>query len=143
MPLPSVYADFNAIEYLDNERRQAEMALTGYGTLSSLARQKLQLQEGMALLLFEPNDIECEVTVHFDSERRDPAGRLGEWVARFDPRTIKDSVQPVEVSATHPCIACGQDFLAQQHAPPRNYTECCSHCGASVMAPMAAPRRAT
>ena len=143
MPLPYVYADFNAIEYLDNERSKAEMALTGYGTLSSLARQNLQLQEGMALVLFEPNNIECEVTVHFDCVRRDPAGRLGEWVARFDPQTVRDSVQPIEASGAHPCMACGQDFLAQQPTFPRNYMEFCSHCGVSVMAPMAAPKRAT
>ncbi len=83
MHLPLVDADFNAIEYLDDERTKAEMALTGYGTLGSLARQKIQLQEGMALLLFEPNDIECEVTVHFDAERKDPTGRLGAWAGRL------------------------------------------------------------
>lgn len=142
MPLPCIYADFNAIEYIDSERTKAEMALTGYGTLSSLARKSLRLEEGMVLILYEPNDIECEVTTHFDHARKDPAGRSGAWVARFDPRKIKDTLRPEERSKEYPCISCGQDFLAHPSKSLRNYTESCTHCGASVMEPMAAPGRA-
>ena len=71
MAPPRIYADFNAIEYLDDEPSMAQMDLTGYGTLGSLARQGLRLTEGMALLLYEPNDIECEALAHFQSSRRD------------------------------------------------------------------------
>jgi len=137
MSPPRIYADFNAIEYLDDERSMAQMALTGYGTLGSLARQGLRLTEGMALLLYEPNDIECEALAHFQSSRRDPAGRMGAWVARLDPRNIRACAHPGESSRQHPCIVCGQDFMAQESARARDYTESCTACGASIMEPMA------
>lgn len=142
MSLPYIYADFNAVEYLDDERSQARMALTGYGTLASLARQRLRLAEGMALVLYEPNDIECEAVMHFDTSRRDPAGRLGEWVAVFDPRKIRNCTQPQETSQEHPCIVCDRDFLAEPSAPTRNFKENCISCGASVMEPMTPPEDA-
>jgi ribosomal protein L37AE/L43A len=136
VPLPRVYADFNAIEY-PPDAPLAEMPLTGYGTLASLARQRLRLSEGMALVLFETNDIECEVTVHFDRSRTDPAGRQGEWVARFDHRLVQDCVRTEEQHVEqHPCIVCGSQSFEQM---PRNYTEVCSRCGASVMEPMLPP----
>jgi len=142
MPLPRVYADFNAIEYLGEGPFAAELALTGYGTLASLARQKLRLVEGMAVLLCEPNDIECEAVVHFDSSRKDPAGRSGEWIALIaDHRAIRDSKEADASSNEHPCIVCGNDFATQLIAN-RNYEETCSHCGASVMEPMAPPKSA-
>jgi ribosomal protein L37AE/L43A len=141
MSLPRVYADFNAIEYLPNSGR-AEMRLTGYGTLASLARQRLRLSEGMPLVLFEPDDIECEVTVHFDSERTDPAGRKGEWVARFNHHSVLNCTQKEEASAQpHPCIVCGAQSFGQERS--RTYTEVCSVCGASVMEPMLPPNSAT
>jgi hypothetical protein len=142
MPLPRIYADFNAIEYLGEGSSSAEVPLTGYGTLASLARQKLRLFEGMAVLLYEPSDIECEAVVHFDYSRKDPAGRVGAWVARIaDHRAIRDSKQSEEPSSEHPCIICGGDF-APQLAGARNYMETCIHCGASVMEPMAPPKSA-
>jgi hypothetical protein len=39
MPLPKVYAGFNAIEYRADEPAIATVALTEYGTLASLATQ--------------------------------------------------------------------------------------------------------
>ena len=140
MALPRVYADFNAIEHLPGESF-AEMPLTGYGTLASLARQRLRLSEGMALVLFEPNDIECEVTVHFDKKRTDPAGRKGEWVARFDHRSVHSCAQSDEpVTEQHPCLVCGAQSFGQSRS--RTYTEVCSACGASVMEPMLPPTNA-
>lgn len=135
MSLPRIYADFNAIEYLTDERPMAQMALTGYGTLGSLARQGLRLAEGMTLLLYEPNDIECEAVVHFQRSRRDPAGRVGAWVARLDHRNIRACTHPGESFGQHPCIVCGRDFMDHLHT--RNYTEICTGCGASIMEPMA------
>ena len=142
MPLSRVYADFNAIEY-PLGAALAEMPLTGYGTLSSLARQRLRLSEGMVLVLFEPNDIECEATVHFDTERTDPAGRKGEWVARFNQHGVQDCTRKDEpVTVQHPCIVCGAQTFGQEHSC-RTYTEECHVCGASVMEPMLPPKSAT
>lgn len=137
MPLISVYADFNAIEYQPGSS-QADMPLTGYGTLCSLAQKRLSLVEGMRLLLYEPNDIECEVEVYFDFGRTDPSGRLGEWVARFDPSTIRPTLLTEFSCRCHPCIVCGTDFLKTPRKT-RDYTERCEHCGTSVMAPLATP----
>ena len=138
--LPRVYADFNAIEYLDEGRTKAEMPLTGYGTLASLARQRLRLQEGMSLLLYEPDDIQCEAVAHYDPERKDPAGRIGEWVARFDPSRIRTSEENEAVLNGHPCVVCGQDFLAQTPVRAKSYRETCTTCGAHVMEPLAPPK---
>jgi hypothetical protein len=119
--LPRVYADFNAIEYVSTGQASAETPLTGYGTLASLARQRLQLAEGMWLLLYEPNDIECEADVHFDSSRTDPAGRKGQWVARInDHRQIRSSSASEESPLEHPCIVCGTNFAAQGDTLARN-----------------------
>ena len=140
MPIPRVYADFNAIEYCGEGSHAAEMALTGYGTLASLAGQGIRLTEGMTLLLFEPMDIECEATAHFDVARKDPAARIGAWVGRIaDHRNIRDCTEPSETSRAHPCIVCSHDFFAHQKIISRTYTEICACCGASVMAPMAPP----
>jgi hypothetical protein len=141
MSLPRVYADFNALERGDDQAA-ARMALTGYGTLMSLAQQNLRLAEGMALLLYEPDDIECEATVHFESGRVDPAGHVGAWVAWLDPRCIRDCKLSSKELKAHPCIICGTDFMAQTHALGRNYREVCASCGASVMEPMAPPKNA-
>jgi hypothetical protein len=142
MPLPRVYADFNAIEYPPG-KPLAEMPLTGFGTLASLATQRIRLAEGMALVLFEPNDIECEATVHFDPSRVDPAGRQGEWIARFDHRLVRDTPRNDEsVPNEHPCIVCGKSFFGH-HERGRIYTAACRNCGASVMEPMLPPSRAT
>jgi hypothetical protein len=141
MSLPRGYADFNAIEYPPSVSC-AEMPLTGFGTLGSLARQGLRLEEGMSLVLFEPNDIECEATIHFDWSRTDPAGRNGEWVARFAPRLVRDLENTGEsVPQEHPCIVCGKPFFGQELR--RAYTEVCVNCGASVMEPMLPPGSAT
>lgn len=51
MNQPYVYADFNGIEYLGPDRSEAVLDLAGYGTLACLARQRLRLAEGMALML--------------------------------------------------------------------------------------------
>lgn len=141
MPLPRVYADFNAIEYPPGASF-AEMPLTGFGTLSSLARQRLRLLESMAVVLFEPNDIECEATIHFDRSRTNPAGTLGEWVARFDPNSVRYLPQTGEPhSNEHPCIVCGMPFFGEECG--RTYSDTCINCGASVMEPMLPPNRAT
>ena len=140
MQLPRIYADFNAFQGAVEGEAFAELELTGYGTLASLAKQRIRLKEGMELLLFEPNDIECSAVAHFDASRKDPAGRIGAWVARIPtPVMIRDSTQPEEPSGEHPCIVCGGDFKEQFATRGRNYIETCLYCEASVMAPMAPP----
>ena len=140
MPLPRIYADFNAIEYIDSERTKAEMALTGYGTLRSLARQSLRLEEGMTLLLYEPNDIECEGVAHFEMNIKDPAGRVGQWVARIKCGDIRECKRK-DVIWDHPCIECGTDLVKAFGRIGGNYKEHCPACGASIMAPMLPPDR--
>ena len=141
MTLPRIYADFNALEGNDPSSGLAPMPLTGYGTLTSLARQGLRLTEGMELVLYEPDDIECKTTVHFDATRKDPADRDGEWVALVNRDLIRDCQVGAEDLSPHPCICCGHDFAATTDRW-RDYKETCSNCGASVMEPMAPPKGA-
>ena len=81
MDLPCVYADFNGGEFVDGDPSRYVLALTGYGTLASLARQGIRLVEGMRVLFFEPDDIEAVGILYFDWSRSDPAGRVGESMA--------------------------------------------------------------
>jgi hypothetical protein len=141
-PLPRVYADFNAIEYVVAGTGYARLPLTGYGTLASLSRQRLRLTEGRPLILFEPNDIECEATAHFETSRLDPAGRLGEWVALIQKDEFRDSRGDEELSLQHPCFGCGVDLNNQVPPGWRTYKEFCSACGTPVMAPLLPPSAA-
>lgn len=141
MPLlPRVYADFTAIEHRDDKNSNAEMPLTGYGTLASLSRQRLRLTEGMRLVLYEPGDIEVEAVASFDRTRIDPSGRPGAWIARLDHTMIRRNRTETIEPAAHPCLMCGADFDSLFKAQGRAYTERCSACGTSVMAPMAPPQ---
>lgn len=145
MTVPVVYADFNAM--MKAAKRvglpEVEMAITGYGTLQSLASQGVRLAEGMPLLLFEPNDIQCTATAHFDDRLVDPAGRVGAWVAVLDPSKIHDSQLSAPSDVSHPCISCGFEFTKYLQVHCRHYEEHCPECGASIMEPMAPPRRET
>jgi hypothetical protein len=139
MPAPRVYADFNAIEYLASDRSAALLNLTGYGTLASLSLQKLRLTEGLSLVLYEPDDIEADATVHFDESRLDPIGRSGSWVARLDARKIRSCVGGETLGREHPCFGCGKDLSDHFLSVGRYYDESCPQCGASVMAPLSRP----
>ena len=140
--VPRVYADFNAIEHPSDGSSTAEMRLTGYGTLASLSRQGLRLTEGMKLVLYEPSDIECEGVANFDQTRTDPAGRVGEWIARIDHTLIKANLSEKDEPCTHPCSNCGADLNELFKDKGRSYAEHCPTCGTSVMAPMAPPEGA-
>jgi hypothetical protein len=141
MPLPYVYADFNAINAMEyqGKGRLAEMPLTGYGTLQSLANQKLRLEEDMPVVLYEPNDIEVNAVVHFDRTRIDPAGRVGEWVGRFDPEAIRESGRGEMDLDHHLCYGCRNDLKPFLRTVGQRYIEVCPTCGTSVMAPLAPP----
>lgn len=136
MSLPQVYADFNAIERAADDHALVPLPLTGYGTLSSLATQGLRLSEGLEVLLYEPEDIECEAVVHFDSSRKGPAGHTGEWVALVLPSSIRKCAITQSPPQDFPCLICGALFDQKV----RSYREVCSNCGASVMEPMAPPK---
>lgn len=145
MEVPCVYVDFNALPSARamSGSAQVAMEITGYGTLRSLARQRLHLAEGMALLLFEPNDIQCHATAHFEPLLTDPAGRVGAWVALLDPGSIEDCALPEEVGIGHPCASCRNDLVPYLREVGQRYTEHCPTCGTSVMAPMEPPRDET
>ena len=143
MSTPRVYADFNGIEYSSSDPSVASIGLTGYGTLASLSNQKLRLAEGMALLLYEPNDNEVEGIAYFDTSRTDPSGRKGVWLARIAHRNIRDCTQPGPENHEHFCFGCGQSLLPHLKAVGQHYIESCPHCGTSVMAPLASPENAT
>jgi len=140
MTPPRVYADFNGL--LEAVSRvgvpEVEMPITGYGTLRSLASQGIRLAEGMSLLLYEPNDIQCEAVVHFDAALLDPAGRTGAWVAVFDPANIQDFSIP-EPDTAHPCLSCAADLSKHLRIHGSACAEVCPNCGASVMEPMSPP----
>lgn len=139
---PRVYADFNSLEHHDSQS-VASVGLTGYGTLASLSKLKLQLHEGMALLLYEPNDIEVEAVAYFDSTREDPAGRAGEWMARVDPNQFRDCTETEGKAQEHLCFSCGRNIYSHLRQVGQQYKELCPSCGTSVMAPLAPPHDAT
>jgi hypothetical protein len=137
MSLPRIYADFNSIEGIsDNE---ATLDLTGYGSLASLSRAKIQLREGMKLLLCEPNDVEVEGTTLFDISLKDPAGRTGRWLVKIDPRLIRDSQYTEANPKSHPCFTCRTELYEHLRTFGWNYNDFCPHCGASIMLPLAPP----
>jgi hypothetical protein len=143
MVAPRIYADFNSIEYLNADKSSATVGLTGYGTLASLSNQKIRLKEGMAVVLYEPNDIEAEGSAHFDRQRIDPAGTGGEWIALIDARNIRACTKAEPEFHRHACFCCGKDLLPHLKAVGQSYTERCPSCGTSVMAPLAPPENAT
>jgi hypothetical protein len=139
MSAPYIYADFNGIEYTNETKAEAILDLNGYGTLASLARLNLYLTEGMPLVLYEPNDIEATGIAHFDKNRRDPAGRVGAWVAHINSSNIQASTYAREPSSEHPCMSCRQDLNPYLSKVGRAYKEICPYCGTSIMAPLSPP----
>lgn len=79
MSLPKVYADF---QNLDDENR---LRLTCAGTAEDLARQGINLKEGLVLTLYmddaddrgQPDELLAEGVVHYNAEERS-------WVASVD-----------------------------------------------------------
>jgi hypothetical protein len=141
-PLPRIYADFNAIEYENDGSCYARVPLTGYGTIASLSKQRLRLAEGQSLVLFEPNDIECNARAHFERERIGPAGLVGEWVAIIPQNDFRDCVGDDELTLEHLCFGCRTDLEQQRPTGWRSYHEVCSNCGTPVLAPLAPPESA-
>ncbi len=138
---PRIYVDFNALEYARDGSGLAEVSITGYGTLASLSCQKLQLTEGLEVVIFEPENIESLGLTRFDPLRVDPAGRTGEWVVRIDPKQVQDCKVGQTPPNSHPCFGCGIDLQPHLEAIGRSYSEICPSCGTAVMAPLAPPRK--
>jgi hypothetical protein len=140
---PRVYADFNCIEYSQDLENLDSLKITGYGTLASLSRQKIQLKEGMELTLVTPNDIECEAIVKFNENVPCPSGATGAWVAYFNHNNIRKCVGVESEEFSHPCFNCGEDLESHFKLFGRLYAEHCPLCGVSIMAPMAKPEKPT
>jgi hypothetical protein len=140
---PRVYADFNRIEYSKDSESPDSLKITGYGTLASLSRQKIQLEEGMELTLITPNDIECEVIVKFNEKIFCPSGAMGAWVAYFNHNDIRDCIGLEVEEFGHPCFNCGVNLEPHFKLVGRSYKESCPICGVNVMAPMAKPEKAS
>ncbi len=138
-PISRVYADFNAIEHHEATPEYSLLPLTGYGTLASLSKQKIRLTEGQELVLFEPNDVECDATVNYDKDRAGPAGIVGEWVAKIQKKSFRDCFGDEDLRLEHPCFGCGLDLETHQPNHWRSYFEVCAKCGTPVMAPLAPP----
>jgi hypothetical protein len=79
MSKPKVYADFQNLDVLNRLR------LTCVGTVADLARQRIELHEGLALTFYmddaddqgEPDELRTDGVVHYDVHQR-------EWVALVD-----------------------------------------------------------
>jgi hypothetical protein len=84
MAAPKVYADFQNLDDLNRPR------LTCAGTHEDLARQGIQLREGLALTLYmddaddqgRPDELRAEGIVHFNETERC-------WVAAIDWSAIR------------------------------------------------------
>lgn len=142
MKIPFVYADFNSLESASIGSYDSRIDLVGYGSLMSLSRQKIQLSEGMRLIVYEPNDIEAEGVAHFDWTESDPAGRDGKWYALINKDEINESSQEDLSDESHLCFGCGGDLNELLTTKARNYTEECPVCRTSVMKPLEPPKDA-
>src|SRR2546425_7708920 len=103
MAPPKVYADF---QNLDDANR---LRLTCAGTLQDLARQGIQLQEGLVLTFYsddaddqgQPDELRAEGVVHYDEDRQC-------WVATIDWTAIRHaSEEEVACSPMPSPDACG------------------------------------
>ncbi|MFZ6818759.1 hypothetical protein [Undibacterium sp. Ji22W] len=141
MALPRVYADFNSLEYVNEDGSISRLGLTGYGTISSLARQQLRLVEGMPLIFFEANEIEVQGFAHFDNSVRDPAGRIGAWFGVVDQHKVKNVDISEEANFEHPCSHCRASLNEYLKRVGQQYNEYCPNCGTSVMAPLSPPEK--
>ena len=136
---PLIYADFNSLEPYSYGSYDSRVDLVGYGSLRSLARQKIQLSEGMRLIICEPGDLEADGIAHFDQTTTDPAGRSGKWFALLNRDEIRKSTQEDILTDDHPCFECGEDLNKILATKARNYTEKCPICNTSIMKPLEAP----
>jgi hypothetical protein len=100
MPLPYVYADF---QNLDDSNR---LRLTCAGTLDDLARQDVQLREGLLLTFYmddaddhgQPDDLRAEGTVQFNQEEKC-------WVATIDWSLVRHASDDVAAGVVAPTSA--------------------------------------
>jgi hypothetical protein len=113
MASPKVYADF---QNLDDANR---LRLTCAGTLHDLARQGIQLQEGLVLTFYsddaddqgQPDELRAEGVVHYDTD-----GQC--WVATIDWAAIRHASEE-EVARAKPLASAllprEEDAAAKDH----------------------------
>lgn len=135
-----VYADFNGLEEVSIQGFDSRVGLTGYGSLADLARQQIQLVEGVHLVVYEPEDIEADGIAYFDPACADPAGRLGQWYALLNQSGIRESQRSELPSEEHLCSACGRNIYSHLRKVGRHYNEECPYCSVSTMAPLSPPK---
>jgi hypothetical protein len=137
MTLPRIYADFNSFERIKED--EATLDLTGRGSLASLSQAKIQLREGMKLLLCEPDDIEVEGVAFFDASLKNPAGNMGRWLVRIDPKLIRDSQYIDADPVSFPCFTCQKELSDHLKKVGWDFKNLCPYCNASLMLPLAPP----
>jgi hypothetical protein len=106
MSAPKIYADF---QNLDDFNR---LRLTCAGTIADLARQGIELREGLILTFCmddaddqdKPDELLAEGVVHFDPEER-------VWVASIDWSAVRHASEEKNRSLTEPDSANGAPAL--------------------------------
>jgi hypothetical protein len=115
MLLPKVYADF---QNLDDDNR---LKLTCVGTSEDLARQGIQLREGMVLTFYtddaddqgRPDELRVEGVVHYDEGE-------GCWVAAVDWAAVRHASDERSRKANGPGSADsapGRGSRIPKHSP--------------------------
>jgi hypothetical protein len=135
-----IYADFNGIVVCPGGLPNSCLDLTGYGTLASLSRHRIRLSEGLVLTFYEPDDIEVEAEVFYDTTHRGKFTAPGRWLARFNSVKIRNSeVTEARERPEHLCFTCRLDLTEYLRLVGRQYNEACPSCGTSVMHPLLPP----
>lgn len=136
-----IYADFNGI--VDCRKKASNLvclALTGYGTIASLSRHQICLREGLILIFYEPNDIEVEGEVFYDTNFPGKFTSPGQWLALYDPELIRNSEESSALELKeHLCFNCRLDLTEHLNIVGRQYKEVCPDCGTSIMYPLFPP----
>ena len=133
-----IYADFNGITGFPNDENEY-LDICGYGTLASLSRHKVRLEEGMAITFFEPGDLEMDATVHFFPDIVDAHNPHGKWFAKLVGMQRDNHADEREPNIPHVCFNCRNNLAQTFKEKGRQYKELCSVCDTPVMYPLLPP----
>ena len=104
-----VYADFNGIIRLEHDSDFEYLDVCGRGTIKDLNSQKIALSEGLALTLFEPEDIQVKAIMHFFPSVKDKNCPDGKWLGKYKPEDVIDSkIQNNDAKLV--CFKCDYSF---------------------------------
>lgn len=135
-----IYADFNGIIDCSKGNSKSCLALTGYGTLASLSRHQIRLREGMILTFYEPDDIEVEGEVFYDTKIPSKFTSPGQWVALYDSQQVRNSEESCDLDLKqHLCFKCRIDLEPYLKTVGQQYKEICPNCGTDIMSPLLPP----